>query len=241
MLQTVFKRYEKKYRLTKEQYGEVLNLLSYNAVPDEYGESNICSIYYDTQNKLLICRSLEKPVYKEKLRIRTYGIPKDGSTCFVELKKKYKGVVYKRRIETDYKNALLYMNGSDNNIRPSQIKNEIDYFKDFYGGLAPSACVFYKRTAYYDRLDRNIRFTFDSDIICRDYNLDLKNGIYGERIIPKDEYLMELKTDGAVPLEFTKLLSELKIYPSSFSKYGTAYINGAGKKDELLKGGEHCA
>ena len=95
MLQTVFKRYEKKYRLTKEQYGEVLNLLSYNAVPDEYGESNICSIYYDTQNKLLIRRSLEKPVYKEKLRIRTYSIPKDGSTCFVELKKKYKGVVYK--------------------------------------------------------------------------------------------------------------------------------------------------
>lgn len=159
----------------------------------------------------------------------------------VELKKKYKGVVYKRRIETDYKNALLYMNGSDNNIRPSQIKNEIDYFKDFYGGLVPCACVFYKRTAYYDRLDRNIRFTFDSDIICRDYDLDLKNGIYGERIIPKDEYLMELKTDGAVPLEFTKLLSELKIYPSSFSKYGTAYINGASKKDELLKGGEHCA
>ena len=133
------------------------------------------------------------------------------------------------------------MNGSDNNIRPSQIKNEIDYFKDFYGGLVPCACVFYKRTAYYDRLDRNIRFTFDSVIICRDYDLDLKNGIYGERIIPKDEYLMELKTDGAVPLEFTKLLSELKIYPSSFSKYGTAYINGAGKKDELLKGGEHCA
>ena len=189
----------------------------------------------------MIRRSLEKPIYKEKLRIRTYGIPKDGSTCFVELKKKYKGVVYKRRIETDYKNALLYMNVSDNNIRPSQIKNEIDYFKDFYGSLAPSACVFYKRTAYYDRLDRNIRFTFDSDIICRDYDLDLKNGIYGERIIPKDEYLMELKTDGAVPLEFTKLLSELKIYPSSFSKYGTAYINGAGKKDELLKGGEHCA
>lgn len=241
MFQTVFKRYEKKYRLTKEQYGEVLNLLSYNAVPDEYGESDICSIYYDTQNKLLIRRSLDKPVYKEKLRVRTYGIPKDSSTCFIELKKKYKGIVYKRRIETDYKNALLFMSGSKNNIRRSQIKDEIDYFKDFYGDLVPSACVSYKRRAYYDRLHRNIRFTFDSDIICRDYDLDLKSGIYGERIIPKDEYVMEIKTDGAVPSKLAKLLSELKIYPDSFSKYGTVYLNSLNKKDTLLKGGEHCA
>lgn len=108
MFQTVFKRYEKKYLLDNEQYRCVKDLLSYNTVPDEYGESIVCNIYYDTPDSLLIRRSLEKPAYKEKFRIRTYGVPNDHSVCFAELKKKYKGVVYKRRLETDYKNALLY-------------------------------------------------------------------------------------------------------------------------------------
>ncbi|MBQ2286830.1 MAG: polyphosphate polymerase domain-containing protein [Clostridia bacterium] len=239
MFQTVFKRYEKKYILNSEQYKCVKDLLSYNTVPDEYGESLVCNIYYDTPDSLLIRRSLEKPVYKEKFRIRTYGVPKDHSVCFAELKKKYKGIVYKRRLETDYKNAILYMNGGENNICDSQIKKEIDYFKNFYGVLVPKVCLFYKRTAYYDREDRNLRFTFDSDIIYRDCDLELKNGVYGERLLENGLYLMEVKTAGAMPAEFTRLLSELQIYPASFSKYGTAYKSITEEKKQLLKGEDY--
>lgn len=241
MFQTVFKRYEKKYLLDSEQYRCVRDLLSYNTVPDEYGESLVCNIYYDTPDSLLIRRSLEKPTYKEKFRIRTYGVPNDHSVCFAELKKKYKGVVYKRRLETDYKNALLYMEGEESNICNSQIKREIDYFKDFYGELVPAVCLFYKRTAYYDREDRNIRFTFDSDIIYRDYDLELKNGVYGERLLENGKYLMEVKTAGAVPKDFTRILSEFKIYPASFSKYGAAYKSITKEKKQLLKGEVYCA
>ena len=241
MFQTVFKRYEKKYILNSEQYKCVKDLLSYNTVPDEYGESLVCNIYYDTPDSLLIRCSLEKPVYKEKFRIRTYGVPKDHSVCFAELKKKYKGIVYKRRLETDYKNAILYMNGGENNICDSQIKKEIDYFKNFYGVLVPKVCLFYKRTAYYDREDRNLRFTFDSDIIYRDRDLELKNGVYGERLLENGLYLMEVKTAGAMPAEFSRLLSELQIYPASFSKYGTAYKSITEEKKQLLKGEDYCA
>ncbi len=103
MLQTVFKRYEKKYRLTKEQYGEVLNLLSYNAVPDEYGESNICSIYYDTQNKLLICRSLEKPIYKEKLRSEPTAYRRTAVPALLSLRKSTRALFIKEELKPTIK------------------------------------------------------------------------------------------------------------------------------------------
>lgn len=133
------------------------------------------------------------------------------------------------------------MEGEESNICNSQIKREIDYFKDFYSELVPAVCLFYKRTAYYDREDRNIRFTFDSDIIYRDYDLELKNGVYGEQLLENGKYLMEVKTVGAVPKDFTRILSEFKIYPASFSKYGAAYKSITKEKKQLLKGEVYCA
>lgn len=235
MAQTIFKRYEKKFLINTEQYNSVLDLLSYNAVPDEYGESTVCSIYYDTPDRRLIRASVEKPVYKEKLRLRTYGVPDGRSACFLELKKKYKGVVYKRRIHTDYLSAFSYMQGESNAIEDSQIKREIDYFKAYYGTLVPSTDIFYRRTAFSDRFDKNVRITFDSDIFARDCDLDLRNGIYGEKLSEDGFYIMEIKTAGAIPYRISEMLSELKIYPTSFSKYGTAH------KNSLLTGGDHCA
>lgn len=241
MFQTVFKRYESKYIISEEQYSAVREMLLKYTVPDQYGETSVCSVYYDTPDRRLIRTSLKKPVYKEKLRLRSYGIPNDGSVCFLELKKKYKGVVFKRRIAADYMSAVSYMNGNGNGIKPSQIKNEIDYFKSYYGELSPAQDIFYRRTAFYDRADPNVRITFDSDILARNYDLDLKNGIYGENILESGLYLMEIKTAGAMPLWVAQMLTEFEIFPTSFSKYGTAYKNGLINKKIILTGGDYCA
>lgn len=241
MFQTIFKRYEKKYLIDSGQYNAALDFISYNAVPDEFGKSTVCSIYYDTPDKRLIRASIEKPVYKEKLRLRSYGVPNNSSRCFLELKKKYKGVVYKRRIEADYVSAVSYMKGNSNALKDTQIRNEIDYFKSYYGALNPSVDIFYSRNAFYDRNDRNVRITFDSDIFARDYDFDLKNGIYGDRILENGLYLMEIKTAGAMPYWVCVMLNELKIYPATFSKYGTAYKNSLTDKKSILTGGDYCA
>lgn len=131
------------------------------------------------------------------------------------------------------------MKGNANALKPSQIKNEIDYFKEYYGNLSPSVDIFYNRLAFYGKEDPNLRFTFDSDILYREKELDLKKGIYGEKILPDGMYLMEIKTAGAMPLWTVHMLTELQIYPSSFSKYGTAYKNILNKK--LQSGGNNCA
>lgn len=143
MIKTIFKRYENKYILNERQYQAVLRAIEKNTVPDKYGQSNVCSIYYDTPDRRLIRASQEKPVYKEKLRLRSYGVPRKDSDCFLELKKKYKGVVYKRRIVAPYSDGIDYMAGNSGVIPPSQIKNEIEYFKKYYGVLSPSVDIFY--------------------------------------------------------------------------------------------------
>lgn len=200
-----------------------LNILSYNTVPDKYGESDICNIYYDADDYRIIRKSIEKPVYKEKLRLRCYGVPEDNSKSFLEIKKKYKGVVYKRRIAASYEDGYAYLSDAYDSIPESQIKNEIAYFKQFYGNPSQKVNIFYKRLAFYDKDDQNIRITFDRDIKYRFYELDLKNGIYGKNILPEDKIIMEIKSLGAVPLWVSKMLDEIKAYPTPFSKYGTAY------------------
>ncbi len=118
VFQTVFKRYESKYFTDSRQYAGVLHTFERYAEPDRYGRSRICSVYYDTPDRRLIRASLEKPVYKEKLRLRTYGVPQDGSSAFIEIKKKYKGIVYKRRITADYAQALDYLSGDRDCLPP---------------------------------------------------------------------------------------------------------------------------
>lgn len=225
MYQYIFKRYEKKYLLDTKQYNEILKLISDNTVPDKYGESDILNIYCDTPDYRIIRTSIQKPPYKEKLRLRCYCTPEDNSRCFLEIKKKYKRVVYKRRISTDYKTGLLYINGNNPTLTESQIKNEIDYFRNFYSNPLPKVNIFYRRKAFYDKSDKNIRFTFDTALRYRDYEFDLKNGIYGKLILPEDKVVMEIKTLGAMPLWVSEILTRLKIYPTSFSKYGTAFTD----------------
>jgi SPX domain protein involved in polyphosphate accumulation len=217
----VFKRYELKYFLTPEQYEIVMSEINNYTIEDEHGMCTIQSLYYDTPNKLIIRRSIEKPVYKEKLRVRSYGLANDKSKVYVELKKKYNGVVFKRRIGMKYLEAMGYLDNK-NEANPCQIASEIDYFKSLYVELNPSMLLIYDRRAYYAKNDEDLRITFDTNIKFRDYALGLDKGFYGESIL-SNGYLMEIKTGSAIPLWLAHVLSENHIYKTSFSKYGTAY------------------
>ena len=222
-VQTVFKRYELKYLLTMAQKETVLKAMQPYMTLDKYGKTTIRNLYYDTDSYLLIRRSIEKPAYKEKLRIRSYSQTDDNSTVFVELKKKYKHVVYKRRISLPYTDATAWLSREKHPAKHTQIANEIDYFLDYYGSLHPTVFLSYERKAYYCNDGSDFRVTFDDNILCRQEDLSLESEVYGTPILPKGKVLMEIKCSGGIPLWMTHVLSEEKIYKTSFSKYGTAY------------------
>lgn len=221
--QTVFKRYELKYLLTPEQKEKVLAAMQPYMKLDKYGRTMIRNLYYDTDTYLLIRRSIEKPAYKEKLRIRSYSRVDGDSTAFVELKKKYKSVVYKRRISLPYAEATAWLSRENHPDKHTQIANEIDYFLDYYGSLHPTVFLSYEREAYYCTNGGDFRVTFDDTILCRQDDLSLESEVYGTPILPEGKVLMEIKCSGGIPLWMTQVLSKEKIYKTSFSKYGTAY------------------
>ena len=220
--QMIFKRYEIKYMLTAEQKGRLCQRMEGEMIADEHGRSTIQSLYFDTPDYLLIRRSLDKPFYKEKLRLRSYGVASKDTPVFIELKKKYDSVVYKRRIGMTEQEACAYLL-RHRPVADSQIAHEIDYCMRYYRDLAPKMLLSYEREAFYHRTDRNLRITFDENILWRDYDVDLKAGIYGTPILHDGQVLMEVKTAGAMPLWLVRFLSENRIYKTSFSKYGTAY------------------
>lgn len=221
----VFKRVEKKYLLDEEQYRALRQILEPYMVPDEYGRSTICNIYFDTPDRYLIRTSLEKPIYKEKLRLRTYGIPRDDSIAFVELKKKYKGVVYKRRVTMAYRDAYDWLCRGKPPKKDGQIIREIAWFLHFYENLQPAAALCYDRLALYGREDHALRITFDAGIRWRSAPYDLREGDSGAPLLGGNQHLMEIKTGGGMPIWLSDALCDLKIYPTSYSKYGTAYLS----------------
>ncbi|MGN1442868.1 MAG: polyphosphate polymerase domain-containing protein [Acutalibacteraceae bacterium] len=220
----VFKRYEKKYIVTSSQKEKLVEKMLEYMTPDEYGQSTICNIYFDTPDFRIIRSSIEKPLFKEKLRLRSYGVPEHDSNVFVELKKKYKGVVYKRRVHMSYVDALEFLiNGvCPEKVNP-QVLNEINYFISVYPGIRPTVSLFYDRTAYYGKTDREFRITFDNNIRFRNKNLDLAKGSEGYSLLDADKSIMEIKCIGSMPLWLTAELDRMEIFPSSFSKYGSAY------------------
>jgi len=219
-----FKRYEKKYMIDESQHEELLHKIKPYVEPDEYDKYTICNIYYDTENYEIIRRSIEKPIYKEKLRVRSYGTPDNEDTIFFELKKKYKDEVFKRRISmslADFEDYIKY--GKVPNVS-AQVLGEIEYFMSVYKP-DPKLYIAYERLALCGKEDKALRITFDSNIRFRKDNLSLSGGDYGFKIIDSSQYLMEIKVAGAMPIWLSQALNELAIYPASFSKYGYCYMN----------------
>lgn len=205
MYQTTFKRKEIKYLITQKQLNKILPSLLLHMEEDAYPHSNISNLYYDTSDYKLILRSLDKPQYKEKLRLRSYG----DDQIYCEIKKKALGIVYKRR---------LSLNKQDN----KQISNEINWMFKQYQDLTPKVFISYKRDSYKGIEDPSLRITFDKEILWRDSDLDI-NKTYGHRLLNENQILMEIKVNNAEPIWLVRMLSENNIFPASFSKYGSVY------------------
>lgn len=221
--QTVFRRYESKYMLTVEQKQKILQAMRPYMQLDQYGRTTIRNLYFDTDDFRLVRRSNERPVYKEKLRIRSYAQATAQSTVFVELKKKYESVVYKRRLSLPEQAAMSWTQGKIPCEENTQIAAEIDYFLTYYQTLRPRVFLSYEREAFYSLGGDDFRVTFDDAILCRQDDLSLCSEVYGEPLLPAGTVLMEIKCSGGIPLWMIRVLSEERIYKTTFSKYGTAY------------------
>lgn len=229
MYENIFKRVEKKFLLTEEKYIELFNRIKNELKPDKYFESTICNIYFDNDNDEVLINSIEKPVYKHKVRLRSYGIPTLEDDVFLEIKSKYKSVVGKRRIKLKLKEFKKYQRtkkytGND------QIMKEIDYLFKFYN-LKPSYFVAYDRKCYVGKDDEYLRITIDTNLRSRKDHLKLEYGDKGKQYFNDKIYIMEIKTLGAMPLWLVHNLSELNIYTKSFSKIGNIFIQD--KEEEL--------
>jgi hypothetical protein len=237
--QAVFKRYEIKYVITAGQKERILKAMQPYMEPDRFGRSTVRNIYFDTDDFVLARHSIAKPDFKEKLRIRSYAKAAEDSIVFVELKRKFDGVVYKRRLGLPEADAMRWMAGSadpliirETRSESPQVAGEIEYFAGLYSGLKPVLYLSYDREAFRMKKGAStadggteFRVTFDNNILCRESDLSLESDAYGSSILEEGKFLMELKCPGAIPLWMTKILSEEHLYKTSFSKYGTAYCS----------------
>ena len=226
----VFNRYEHKYLIDRNTFEKVLKVLDEHMEIDShnvgYRPYTIANIYFDTEDDFLIIKSLSKPVYKEKLRVRAYGVPNENSRVYLEIKKKYNGIVNKRRTELTLTEVYKFIEtGEEPSIKDymnEQVLHEIAYFLQVHK-VRPKVYIAYDRIAYFEKNNPDLRISFDNNIRTRRKDLQLEKEDYGEKLFDEDVYLMEIKTALAKPLWLTKMLNELDIKRCRFSKYGTEY------------------
>ena len=218
----VMKRYERKYLLSAEQTEYLVKRLEGHMKLDQYGRTSIASLYYDTPNYRLIRASVEKPPFKEKIRLRSYGLATLESPVFLELKRKAYGIVYKRRVQSIIPLVDKFFAGSGDICAPGQINREITYFRDYYQTLVPACLIIYDREAYCEP-GGDLRLTIDYNPRYRTDHLDLTYSMDGLPLRPPGHTILEVKVQEAMPLWLTHILDEGKIYKNSFSKYGEAF------------------
>ncbi len=235
----IFKRIEKKYLLSETQYQALFQRIGPHLMPDKFGRSTVLSLYLDTPDRRIIRNSVEAVDYKEKLRLRSYGTAAADSTVFLELKKKFGGVVYKRRAAMTLTDAERYLRTG---IKPfeSQIMSEIDWAMRFYGRPKGAMLIACEREAWFDEEHPDLRLTFDRNIRYRENELHLDKGSAGSILLPENTVLLEIKTAGAMPLWLAGALDAEGVLPGSFSKYGAAYTRATEEKNHpvsVIEGG----
>ena len=236
----IFKRIEKKYLLSEAQQEALFQRIGAHLRPDAFGRSTVLSLYLDTPDHRIIRNSIETADYKEKLRLRSYGTARADSTVFLELKKKFGGVVYKRRAAMTLTEAERYLRMG---IKPfeSQILSELDWAMKLYGRPKGAMLIACEREAWFDEAHPDLRLTFDRNIRFRENELRLDRGSAGCALLPKSTVLLEIKTAGAMPLWLADALDAEGILPGSFSKYGEAYLRTLEKKKcpvVIIEGGK---
>ena len=218
----VMQRYELKYILTAAQTEGLIRALNGHMEPDRYGLTSIASLYYDTPDYRLIRTSIEKPEFKEKIRLRSYGLATQESPVYLELKRKAYGIVYKRRVPTTIPKVQKFFSGEGDVCGPGQINREITYFRDYYRELVPACLIIYDRIAYYEP-NGDLRLTIDYNPRYRTHDLRLDCSMDGTSLLEPGQTILELKVQQAMPLWLTEILSDGAIRKGSFSKYGEAY------------------
>ena len=218
----VMKRYELKYLLDGAQTDYLVKSLEGHMKLDQYGRTSIASLYYDTPNYQLIRASVEKPPFKEKIRLRSYGLATQESPVYLELKRKAYGIVYKRRVQTTIPLVEKFFAGSGDICAPGQINREITYFRDYYKTLVPACLIIYDREAFFEP-GGDLRLTIDHHPRYRVDQLDLTSSMDGLPLRPPGHTILEIKVQEAMPLWLTRILDEGQIYKNSFSKYGEAF------------------
>lgn len=232
----VMKRYEVKYILNKEQLSYLKEALLEHMDIDDYGKTTISSLYYDTDDYRLIRASIEKPAYKEKIRLRSYGLAHSDSPVYLEVKRKAYGITYKRRVALKEEDAVKFINHQNYSLGNNQIAKEITYFRDYYKKLIPQILIIYDRTAYYEK-DGDIRLTIDENPRYRTYDLNLHSSNDGMSLLSNGGAILEIKVQEQMPLWLSNILSQGKIYKTAFSKVGEAYkqINRRIINKEIVK------
>ena len=224
-----FRRVEKKYIVTEEQKNALLRVLLAHMDFDPYCQNEktytIHNVYYDTSDDLLIRKSLQSPEYKEKIRVRKYT---GMNNYFLEVKKKYNGVVGKRRITLSGDELDSFINDNVEPVRNSfaeqQAVKEIGWVLKRYK-LIPKVYLSYDRLALFDKTNSELRITFDNNIHTNRDNPSFECVDYEDNLLDKDKYILEIKYVSNYPLWLARALNECLIRPKSFSKYGTEYKN----------------
>ncbi len=219
---TVMQRYEVKYVLSADQTVLLRERLRGHMEEDAYGKTSIASLYYDTPDRRLIRMSVEKPDFKEKIRLRSYGLATKESPVYLELKRKAYGIVYKRRVQSTIPRVETFFSGRNDICSEGQIGREIRYCRDFYRDLVPSCLIIYDRTAYYEP-GGDLRLTIDENPRYRAEDLALDVSMEGKSLLEPGQTILEIKIQDAMPLWLAGILSEGKMRKSSLSKYGEAY------------------
>ena len=229
---SVMKRYELKYSLNQEQLDYFVSRISEFMKPDKYGLTTISSLYFDTPDYRLINKSIEKPQYKEKLRLRSYGLASKDNKCFLEVKRKLDSIVYKRRILITEEEAMELINNKETD-KKDQITRELASFIDKYHNLEPKYLLIYDRIAYYQD-NSDLRITLDMNPRYRITDLNLHTSMDGIPVIQDGVAILEVKVQHSIPLWLVEILTKAKIYQTSFSKVGTAHKNEM-RKRQLIK------
>lgn len=218
----VMQRYELKYLMDRGQTAYLMNRLRGHMEPDRYGKTTIASLYYDTPDRRLIRASLDKPDFKEKMRLRSYGRATENSPVFLELKRKASGIVYKRRVRSTLPEVRAFFRGENELFENRQINGELNWFRDYYEALEPACLIIYDRIAYFEP-EGDLRLTIDFNPRYRMEDLRLTGDMDGIPLLPEGNTILEVKVQAAMPMWLSAILDEGEIYKSSFSKYGEAF------------------
>ncbi len=228
---SVMKRYELKYYLNKDQLAFFEEKIASYMKLDQYGLTTIASLYFDTPDFRLITKSIEKPKFKEKIRLRGYGLVNEDKPTFLEVKRKCEGIVYKRRITLSEKEALNFISTCET-TKQNQIDREVEAFLKAHYPLEAKYLIIYDRKAFYQD-NSDLRITIDRNPRYRTTKLNLHTSMEGIPLVEEGGAILEVKVQNAIPLWLTSILSQGKIYQTSFSKVGRAHLKELSKRRTL--------